>query len=128
MDLKSRDQQYMHGYLIGLPSAKKTPFPFMARRNEVFVEPQTDKDVANYSPIELALIKIQEDGSAPRNFESVSKAEIYSKPLFVAGYDSSNQCLVVGDSVSEDGTLWLPANLRLSDVIEYSTIQKLDKK
>lgn len=126
MKIESREQMIMHGYLTGLVRAERTRAVFRARRNDIFVERQ--EEFPTLFPSELALIKIQERGSAESGYLSVSKAEVFTRPLYVSGYDSEEKVLVVGEGVMEkDGSILLPFCLRLEDIIGYKTLQKFSE-
>ena len=81
----------------------------------------------NLKGYELALLSIQEDGSAPRNYQSVSKSDIFQVPLFVGAYRSNDSgLLIVSDLMDKDSKeLIHPARLNLNDLIGYESIREI---
>lgn len=76
---------------------------------------------------ELALLTIQEDGSARRNYQSNSKSPIFQVPLIVGSYSSRDSGLLVVSDLLDKETQELvhPARLKLDHVIGYESLRKL---
>lgn len=77
---------------------------------------------------ELALLTIQEDGSAERNYQSISESPIFQVPLIVGSYSNRNSgLLVVSDLIDKDTQELLhPARLNLNHIIGYESLRKFE--
>ena len=78
---------------------------------------------------EIAELTVQTNGSAYRNYQSVSKHPIQRVVAYVGGINSSRDILIIGKDISpETGNLGLPAGLSLQDLIGYRTIEEITRK
>ncbi|MFP4567676.1 MAG: hypothetical protein ACLFN8_01905 [Candidatus Woesearchaeota archaeon] len=128
--IETRSIEEMKNFLgqFGFDSYKgfDTPLYFHPKRGEIQGEQR------GYNPhlkgYELALLTIQEDGSAPRNYQSVSKSDIFQVPLIVGSYRSTDSgLLIVSDLMDKDSKeLIHPARLNLNDIIGYETLKRIE--
>lgn len=104
-----------------------TPLTYCAKWSEIRGEQKGYNP--NLKAFELALLTIQENGSAPRDYESTSESQVIQVPFAIGSYQSNgpdNGFLIVSDMIDEKGELIRPAKLKLNDLIGYESIKRFE--
>ena len=124
IDENTRDSYRMHAELTKLKEVEKSPMSFDISLLEE-VDVRIGGSLPHYSPLEGALLRLQEGGGSPVKQEEPN-TPIRRVYMHVAGYDSNNRCLVVSQALNEEqNTLARPTNTRIKDIIGYKTVEDL---
>lgn len=97
-----------------------TPLTYSARKTEIVGQQK------GFNPHicahEFALLTIKENGSARRDYQSISEAPTFQIGMYIGGLILED-CLIVSD-ITDNGELVRPAKLSLQDLIGYETLKK----